>query len=214
MVLGLAIPHYPSAKPPGPMTEFQDRLQAVVGDTYRIIDELGGGGMSRVFLAEEVELHRKVVIKQLADYRAANRDSVLMAPYATVESIGGAQALTDVAEYISTLEISIENGKGPGTDLELGKDLYSKHCMDCHGENGEGSNEDLVPRIQAQHYKYLLRPFQWIRDGKRRNASEEMTAVSQELSDSEISAVLDYTSRLQPAEEFRALPNWKNPDFN
>jgi pentatricopeptide repeat protein len=47
------------------MTEFQDRLQAVVGDTYRIIDELGGGGMSRVFLAEEVELHRKVVIKVL-----------------------------------------------------------------------------------------------------------------------------------------------------
>ena len=47
------------------MTEFQDRLQVVVGDTYRIIDELGGGGMSRVFLAEEVGLHRKVVIKVL-----------------------------------------------------------------------------------------------------------------------------------------------------
>ena len=158
--------------------------------------------------------HRKVVIKQLADFRAGNRDSVLMVPYASVESIGGAQALADVAEYISTLEISVENGKGPGTDLDAGKSLYSKHCMDCHGENGEGSNEDLVPRIQAQHYKYLLRQFQSIRDGKRRNASEEMTAVSQGLSDSEISAVLDYTSRLQPAEEFRALPNWKNPDFN
>jgi tetratricopeptide (TPR) repeat protein/tRNA A-37 threonylcarbamoyl transferase component Bud32 len=47
------------------MAEFQDRLQAVVGDTYRIIDELGGGGMSRVLLAEEVGLHRKVVIKVL-----------------------------------------------------------------------------------------------------------------------------------------------------
>lgn len=157
--------------------------------------------------------HRKVVIKQLADYRAANRDSVLMAPYASVESIGGTQALTDVAEYISTLEISVENGKGPGTDLEQGEALYTKHCMECHGENGEGNNDELNPRIQAQHYKYLVRQFQWIRDGKRRNASKEMTALSKELDDSAISAVADYVSRLQPAEEFRAPENWKNPDF-
>jgi cytochrome c553 len=158
--------------------------------------------------------HRKVVIKQLADFRAANRDSVLMAPYASVESIGGTQAVADVAEYISTLEISVQNGKGPGTDLDLGESLYREHCMECHGENGEGSNEGLSPRVQAQHYKYLKRQFQWIRDGKRRNAGEQMTALSQELGDREINAILDYTSRLQPAEELRAPANWKNPDFD
>ena len=158
--------------------------------------------------------HRKVVIKQLADFRAGNRDSVLMAPYTSVESIGGTQAVADVAEYISTLEISVQNGKGPGTDLDLGESLYREHCMECHGENGEGSNDGLGPRIQAQHYKYMMRQFQWIRDGKRRNASEEMTSLSQELGDSEINAVLDYASRLQPAEELRAPANWKNPDFD
>ena len=158
--------------------------------------------------------HRKVVIKQLADFRAGNRDSVLMAPYASVESIGGTQALADVAEYISTLEMSVENGKGPGTDLDLGESLYRKHCMDCHGENGEGSNDDLTPRIQAQHYKYMLRQFQWIRDGKRRNVSEKMTGLSLALDDREITAVLDYSSRLQPAEELRAPEGWKNPDFD
>jgi len=157
--------------------------------------------------------HRTVVIKQLADFRAANRDSVLMVPYATVESIGGTQALADVAAYISTLEISVENGKGPGTDLALGESLYREHCTECHGETGEGSNDGLAPRIQAQHYKYLMRQFQWIRDGKRRNASEKMTALSQELSDQEMNAVLDYSSRLLPAEELRAPENWKNPDF-
>ena len=158
--------------------------------------------------------HRKVVIKQLADFRAGNRDSVLMVPYATVESIGGTQAVADVAEYISTLEISVQNGKGPGTDLDLGENLYRERCMECHGENGEGSNDGLSPRIQAQHYKYLMRQFQWLRDGKRRNASEEMTSLSQELGDTEINAVLDYASRLQPTEELRAPANWKNPDFD
>src|SRR5688500_15242581 len=41
------------------------RLQEALGTTYRIERELGGGGMSRVFLAEEGRLGRKVVIKVL-----------------------------------------------------------------------------------------------------------------------------------------------------
>ena len=47
------------------MSELESRLQSAVGDTYRIERELGGGGMSRVFLAEETRLGRKVVIKVL-----------------------------------------------------------------------------------------------------------------------------------------------------
>ena len=47
------------------MSEFEDRLQASLGSQYRIERELGGGGMSRVFLAEETALGRKVVLKVL-----------------------------------------------------------------------------------------------------------------------------------------------------
>ena len=58
------------------MAELTERLQAAVGDTYRIERELGGGGMSRVFLAEEPALGRRVVIKVLPPDMAAgvNRD--------------------------------------------------------------------------------------------------------------------------------------------
>ena len=41
------------------------RLQAALGDAYRIERELGGGGMSRLFVAEEASLHRRVVVKVL-----------------------------------------------------------------------------------------------------------------------------------------------------
>ena len=41
-------------------------LQATLGTTYIIERELGGGGMSRVFLAEETRFHRRVVIKVLS----------------------------------------------------------------------------------------------------------------------------------------------------
>jgi len=58
------------------MAELTERLQAAVGGTYRIERELGGGGMSRVFLAEEPALGRRVVIKVLPPEMSAgvNRD--------------------------------------------------------------------------------------------------------------------------------------------
>ena len=43
-----------------------DRLQRAVGTTYQIERELGGGGMSRVFVATETALKRRVVIKVLS----------------------------------------------------------------------------------------------------------------------------------------------------
>src|SRR5215218_8099449 len=47
------------------MTELIDRLRLALGDAYTIERELGGGGMSHVFLATERRLDRQVVIKLL-----------------------------------------------------------------------------------------------------------------------------------------------------
>jgi len=47
------------------VADLQARLQSALGDAYHIEKELGGGGMSRVFLATEASLHRQVVIKLL-----------------------------------------------------------------------------------------------------------------------------------------------------
>lgn len=43
----------------------QDQLQAVLGDSYSVEQELAPGGMSRLFLATERTLNRKVVVKLL-----------------------------------------------------------------------------------------------------------------------------------------------------
>ena len=53
------------------MSDLRKRLQAVLGDAYRVEKELGGGGMSRVFAAQEQELGRRVVIKVLPPEMAA-----------------------------------------------------------------------------------------------------------------------------------------------
>jgi len=48
-----------------------DDLQKALGSSYSIERELGGGGMSRVFVGEEIALGRKVVVKVLAPELAA-----------------------------------------------------------------------------------------------------------------------------------------------
>jgi len=53
------------------MTDLRNRVQAALGPAYRIERELGGGGMSRVFLAEETGLGRQVVVKVLPPELAA-----------------------------------------------------------------------------------------------------------------------------------------------
>ena len=55
----------------GSHPDLQTRLQAALGNAYHVEKELGGGGMSRVFLAEETRLGRKVVVKVLPPEMAA-----------------------------------------------------------------------------------------------------------------------------------------------
>ena len=51
--------------------DLSERLQAALAASYRIERELGGGGMSRVFVATETALGRKVVVKVLPPELAA-----------------------------------------------------------------------------------------------------------------------------------------------
>ena len=49
-----------------PLDSIRDQLQSALGDAYILGRELGGGGMSRVFVAEETALGRQVVVKVLS----------------------------------------------------------------------------------------------------------------------------------------------------
>jgi len=157
--------------------------------------------------------HRHVVIKQLSDIRAKNRDNPTMYPFALPQEIGGPQSIADVAEYIATLPMTPDNGLGAGTDLEHGAKLYKDNCVKCHGEKGEGNEAKWYPLIQGQHYNYLIRQFREIKSGKRRNSNPDMVAQIKSFSDRDVEAVMDFVSRLKPPADRLAPPGWKNPDF-
>jgi eukaryotic-like serine/threonine-protein kinase len=52
--------------------DLRDQLQTTLGDHYTLEQELGGGGMSRVFVAVDKALHRRVVVKVLPHEMAAS----------------------------------------------------------------------------------------------------------------------------------------------
>lgn len=158
--------------------------------------------------------HRDVLIKQMADIRAGNRDNPTMYPFAIPGALGGAQAIADVTAYIAKLPMNPSPGLGAGDDLAHGEKMYKKYCVDCHGAQGEGDRKRYYPRIHGQHYNYLLRQFMWIRKGKRRNANRVMMEQIKGFSDRDIKAVSDYVSRLPPPHELIAEPGWRNPDFD
>jgi len=157
---------------------------------------------------------RTVIIKQLADIRSRNRVNPIMYPFAVPRILGGAQEIADVAAYISQLPMTPDNGVGPGRDLALGEKLYAENCVECHGKQGEGDEQEHIPALWGQHYRYLTRQFEEIKVGKRRNADQEMRKQIKRFSGRDIRAVMDYTSRLRPPKEKLAEnPGWHNPDF-
>lgn len=169
----------------------------------------GGRGSSYPQIAGQL---KDVIIKQLADFRAGNRDNPIMRSFSSRRSLGGPQEIADVAAYVASLPMTPDNDKGPPFHLEEGKRLYEEHCTECHGDRGEGNPKKHGPRIQGQHYRYLMRQFNWIRNGRRRNADKEMAEQIDNFRAREQSAVLSYVSHLKPD---NVAPNgWRNDDFS
>ncbi len=161
--------------------------------------------------------HPSVILKQLADIRAENRDNPEMFPFAKEDAIGGPQAIADVTAYIATLPMSPtpshRAGKLIEEDRAKAERMFFTKCSGCHGVNGQGDAEQFYPRIQGQHYEYLLRQLKWIQTGKRRNANKTMMRKIKRMKVADFELLADYVSRLSPPEDLVAEPGWKNPDF-
>ena len=92
------------------------------------------------------------------------------------------------------MTVGLPNGlKG---DSRRGGAFYLANCATCHGARGEGRAREFYPMVAAQHYRYLLREEQMIRDGDRRNANPDMIRVIKSYGTAELEAVADYMSRL------------------
>lgn len=141
--------------------------------------------------------HATVLIEQIDDIRSGRRANPKMKAF-THEQVITPQDVADIAAYLQALPIPPNIGKGPGTALVRGKELYDRDCATCHGDKGEGNGSKFYPLVAGQHYKYLLREARFIRDGERGNANPNMVKVIKGYSDADIEAVADYVSEMTP----------------
>jgi cytochrome c553 len=154
-----------------------------------------GSGLADGAYPQLAGQHATVLIKQMGDIRIGRRDNPKMYPFAGKHMIN-VQEIADIAIYLQQLPIPKDNGRGPGTALARGADLYRKHCVTCHGDHGEGDARKFYPVLAGQHYLYLVRQVTEIRDAKRRNANPRMVKAVKGYSDADVEAVSDYLSRL------------------
>ncbi|HEY6924346.1 MAG TPA: c-type cytochrome [Steroidobacteraceae bacterium] len=140
----------------------------------------------------------RVIVRQLVAYRHGRRWDMLMENFADQHRIPGAQAVADVAAYISQLEDPTPPGKGSGELLTHGARVYIGNCASCHGTSGQGDPDRVIPRLGGQHYEYLRRQMYEAVDGHRPAFPANHVRLLAQLEHDDIAAVADYLSRIAP----------------
>jgi cytochrome c553 len=139
--------------------------------------------------------HASVIIKQIMDIRSGSRvnpdmkDNVLD-PELTLQNFA------DIAAYLESLPVVGKLSKGPPELLPRGQALFEKDCAQCHGEKGEGRPELFHPMVASQHYSYLVRELDLIRDGGRGNSNPAMPPILKNYSADDRRAVAAYMAQL------------------
>lgn len=141
--------------------------------------------------------HARVIMRQLADYRHARRWNPRMQHYADSHVLPDPQAIADVAGYAASLDRRGEAGTGRGDRVPAGRELHAVHCASCHGPQGEGDAQTLVPRIGGQHYAYLLRVFHEAVEGARPSLPADHLRLLERFGSDELIGLADALARFR-----------------
>jgi cytochrome c553 len=148
--------------------------------------------------------YASVTYQQITDTRDKLRSNPIMCPF--VVTLTDSQVIADLATYLESLPLPLDNGKGPGNDYALGAQLYTRDCADCHGDRGQGSAAQVVPMVASQHFAYLVRQIDDIAGRHRKNADLEMVQVVSSYTQREREAVADFISRLEELQQLVPVP--------
>lgn len=85
-------------------------------------------------------------------------------------------------------------GAGPA-QIAKGRELFSKNCFRCHGENGLGSEK--FARIAGQQSGYLGKTLQRYRAGSTQRSDPLMAAATSLLSNADVDALVAYVSSME-----------------
>ena len=133
--------------------------------------------------------HPEYILAALQEYRGDQRSHVTMHSQASTLSD---QDMVDIAAYLSgtVLTPAAAPANAPPAPAAVAV------CAACHGPTGI-STVPNYPNLAGQHADYLKREIAEYKDGGRKNAI--MAAMAATIKDSDVEALADYFSRVQPS---------------
>lgn len=140
--------------------------------------------------------HRRVLLKELSDFRFAKRWVTSMRRVTDPHTLA-LQDLMDVARLASTMLWQTTQVHGDGRELTRGAEVYGSRCASCHGQTATGSDEAAVPRLAGQSYRYLLRQLYDAVDEQRANLPRNHIDLLKRFKRADFVGVADYLSRLE-----------------
>lgn len=160
-----------------------------------------GAGLPVGWAPEIAGQHPRVIVKQLIDFRAGVRWYDPMERIAGRHVLQTTQEIADVAAYAGKLPPMPVRKVGNGEWLARGKELYANQCQSCHGEKGEGSDAQMIPRVGGQQFEYLLWQLHDVVDGRRPNMKQQHLRQLKSFVMEDLGGVADYMSRLRASDQ-------------
>lgn len=139
--------------------------------------------------------HYSVLLRQLVDYRHAERWDIRMEHVSRLKVMQTPQDLADVAALIASLKPMRPTSPGSGEHLVTGVRVYFERCETCHGATGQGNAERGIARLAGQHPEYLLRQFIDVVEARRPRLTNSHAPMMSELQRAELEGMADYLSR-------------------
>jgi cytochrome c553 len=161
--------------------------------------QVDGSGLASRHIPGIAGQHYRVLIEQLAHFRAGERPEERMKRFAEEHQLKGPQDLADVSAFVANLPSTRTSVPGPSIRLAAGARIYAEHCSRCHGEHGEGDPVVRFPRLAGQHYGYLLRQLDALRLRKRDRRNEDHKELLTPLSRSQMRGLAASLARMSPA---------------
>ena len=160
-------------------------------------------------------LDARYIARQLRHFKSKTRVNIPMFPYATERELPE-EDVKVIAAYLSNIKLLaklppvndrtfnalnrlkkaskvLNVARYPG-NIEAGGRFYARECAGCHGKNGEGNRERIIPPLSGQHSGYLKRQIQKFSLGKRLHDSPEDAAIFKSFGTGDINDLLAWLS--------------------
>ena len=182
-------------------------------------EEFGMGGKDGKY-PRIAGLPVKYILKQVVLFRERKRPNIPMLQHVEERELPNDELL-DIAIFLNKIKLKnrlskidetapdfdayarlqeaksvIQIARAEG-DIKKGKKLYKKECKSCHGKQGNGDEEEAIPRVAGQYTNYLWRQINMFLNGKRLHDDEDLKEeFFKSFSHKELKDILAYISTL------------------